>query len=376
MQSRTFLVLCAVLALVAACTSSVTPAASPTANSGPLIAEAVTQQPVATVVAATATAVATAPIAPTATPASTPTPQPTPTPAAATSALEGKTWLTIYGRAFQVGPILGRLANYKNLDEMAAEVNPWIAEIKKVNGGKEVVPVIHLIYAMAIPCEADDPCLLYLDTAGEDIINDYIKPAQARGWQVILDTQTGRSTPELEVERMIKRGYLDYPNVHVAIDPEFKVHPGEDLPGIPIGQLQASSLNNVQQRLDEFVAEKKLPTKKVLMVHQFGDPNVNDGNPDMVLNKKSIKTFKNVEMVWDADGFGAPPSKTRKYNLITDPEEYPFIKYRAIKLFFFNPHEERHHGDQPVMTWPQVFGQEEVSKDLKIRYLPDVVIIA
>ncbi|MHB1130896.1 MAG: hypothetical protein ACYC4L_00725 [Chloroflexota bacterium] len=374
MHSRRLLAMVLALALVSgACTTPSTPAASPAAGGA--------TTPVATViaaapVAAAPTAAATPTVAPTATAVATPTPQPTPTPAAATSALEGKTWLTIYGRAFQVGPILGRLANYKNLDDMAAEVDPWIAEIKKSNGGKDVVPVIHLIYAMAIPCEDDDPCLLYLDTAGEDIINDYIKPALARGWQVILDTQTGRSTPELEVERMIKRGYMDFPNVHVAIDPEFHVHPGEDLPGIPIGQLEASSINNVQQRLDEFVAEKKLPTKKVVMVHQFGDSNVNDGNPDMVLNKKSIKTYKNVEVVWDADGFGRPPIKTRKYNLITDPEAYPFIKFRAIKLFFFNPHEERHHGDSPVMTWPQVFGQEEVSEDLKIRYMPDVVVIA
>ncbi len=93
------------------------------------------------------------------------------------------------------------------------------------------------------------------------------------------------------------------------------------------------------------------------------------------LEKKKMKVL-NVDLVIDADGFGGPVVKARKYNLITDPEEYPFIEFRAIKLFFFNPYEERHHGDKPEMTWPEVFGKEEVSEGLKIRHLPDVVIVA
>ena len=313
---------------------------------------------------------------PTSTPIPEPTPvPPTPTPAPAQSLLAGKTWLTIYGRAFEAGPILGRLANYKNLDDMAAEVNPWIKEIKQVNGGKEVVPVVHLIYGMAIPCEPDNDCLFYLDSAGFPLVEDYIKPALERGYQVILDTQLGASNPVAQVKRMISKGYLDYPNVHVAIDPEFHLHPGEDLPGIPIGQIDASDVNAVQQLLDELVVQKNLP-KKVLIVHQFGDANVNDGNPFMITNKKAVKTFSNVDLVIDADGFGKPGIKVKKYNQITDHEEYPFIQFRAIKLFFFNPHEERHHGDNPVMTWPEVFGVEEVVDGVRMNYHPDIIVVA
>ncbi|MHB1005525.1 MAG: hypothetical protein ACYC3S_07740 [Chloroflexota bacterium] len=327
-------------------------------------------------VAATTEATAVA-VAPTPMPASssTATPLPTPTVAPSKSLLEGRTWLTLYGRGWDIGPILGRLGFYKNADEMAAEVGPWTRAIKKVNGGKEVVPVMHLIYGMAIPCEADGNCLLYLDTAGEDIVNDYIKPAQARGWQVILDSQVGKSNPVAEVQRMIKKGYLDYPNVHVALDPEFHVHPGEDLPGIPIGQLDAADLNQAQHLLDDLVKEKGLP-KKVFMVHQFGDPMVNDGNPFMITNKKSLETLSGVDLVIDADGFGGPASKVKKYDQMTDTTAYPFLKFRGIKLFFHNPYEERHHYDKPAMSWEQVFGLEPVGDGLKMTTPPDVVVVA
>lgn len=321
--------------------------------------------------APTATAVpATPTVAPTATPSPTPTPEPP------KSAIEGKTWLTLYGRGWGIAPILGRLGMYENPDDMVREITPWIEEIKLHNNGKEVVPVIHLIYAMAIPCEPDNHCLLYLDTAGEDIVEDYIKPAAERGWQVILDSQIGSSNPVEQVQRMIDRGYLAYPNVHVALDPEFHVYPGEDLPGIPIGQLDAADLNEAQRILNDYVAEQGLPVKKVMMVHQFGDPMVDDGVPYMITNKKTLETYENVDLVLDADGFGAPAAKTRKYNLMLDDEEYPFIKYRAIKLFFFNPYEERHHGDFPEMTWPQVLGVEEINPELKIRWQPDIIVVA
>ena len=45
-------------------------------------------------------------------------------------------------------------------------------------------------------------------------------------------------------------------------------------------------------------------------------------------------------------------------------------------LYSHNQHEERHHGDKPEMTWPEVFGAEEVTDGLRMRYVPDVVIVA
>jgi hypothetical protein len=229
---------------------------------------------------------------------------------------------------------------------------------------------------MAMPCPPDDDCLLYLEGTGADVVKDYIQPAAARGWLVVLDTQIGRSDPVTQVKRMIDKGYLNYDNVHVALDPEFSSVPGHDNPGIPIGSLDSSQINEVQRMLDEHVAKLRLPHRKIVMVHQFGDPNVNDGVPDMITNKTALTTYGNVDLVIDADGFGLPGPKIDKYNKMTDPEVYPFIRYRGLKIFLPNAFEQAGHYDDPVLTWPQIFGGEALPSGPQMRFRPDVLIIA
>ena len=316
---------------------------------------------------------------PTAVPSPTPSPVPTatPTPAKAESYFKDSTLLTIYGRAFGIAPILGRLGAYGSVADMADDLGNFVPSITQVNHGKKVVPAIHLIYAMAIPCVPDDDCLLYIEGTVTDVVKEYIEPAAANGWVVILDTQIGRSDPVTQVKRMIDKGYLNYDNVHVALDPEFSSVPGHDTPGIPIGTLDAAQINEVQRLLDEHVRTHHLTHRKVLIVHQFGDPNVDDGVPFMITSKNTLATYENVDLVIDADGFGNPVPKVDKYNKMTDPEVYPFIQFRGIKIFLPNQWEQAGHYDTPVMTWPQIFGIEELTPTgPRMRFQPDVVIIA
>ena len=294
-----------------------------------------------------------------------------------TESILGKnTLFTVYGRAFGVAPILGRLGQYKNLEDMEIEVSPWLEEINLKNGDKGAIAAIHLIYAMAIPCIPGDDCLLYLEGIEKDIVGKYIKPAAERGWMVVLDTQIGRSDPVTQVQRIIDKGYLKYENVAVAIDPEFRAYPGRERPGIPIGTVQAWQINKVQRMLDDYVREHRLSKKKILIVHQFGDANVNDGVPFMIEDKGSLKTFEHVELVIDADGLGEQAVKVVKYNKMTDSDVYPFIKFRGIKVFFPNPWEKHGHFDRPPLTLDQIFGHEPVIGGAKMRAKPDVIIIA
>ena len=100
------------------------------------------------------------------------------------SILSYNTLFTVYGRAFDKAPILGRLGQYKGIEDMELEVKPWLDGIRERNGGKGAIAGIHLIYAMAIPCIPDDDCLLYLEGLEKDIVGKYIKPAAERGWMV------------------------------------------------------------------------------------------------------------------------------------------------------------------------------------------------
>jgi hypothetical protein len=291
------------------------------------------------------------------------------------SILEKNTLFTVYGRTFNFAPILGRLGQYGGFEDMEKDIQPWIRDIRQRNDNKGVIPAVHLIYAMAIPCKPKDDCLLYLEGMKKNIISDYIEPAAKRGWMVILDTQIGKSSPMQQVKRIIDKGYLKYENVAVAIDPEFRVHPGRERPGIPIGTVHAAQINEVQQMLDDYARAQKSPQKKVLIVHQFGDANVRDGVPFMIEDKKNLKTFEYVDLVINADGFGQQPVKVQKYNRITDSKVYPFIKYRGIKVFFPNQWEKHGHYDKPPMNVDQIFGFEPAKGGPRMRAKPDLLII-
>jgi hypothetical protein len=292
------------------------------------------------------------------------------------SILKDHTLFTVYGRAFGHAPILGRLGTYQNFADMEKDITPWIQGIKKRNEKKGVIPAIHLIYAMATPCEDTKDCLLYLDGGTRNIVSTYIEPAAKRGWMVILDTQIGKSNPVRQVRRMIDRGYLNYENVAVAIDPEFCVYPGREKPGIPIGTIPAAQINEVQKMLNEHVRAQGLKNKKILIVHQFGDANVDDGVPFMIRKKEDLKTYDNVELVINMDGLGKQAVKVVKYNKITDSKVYPFIRFRGIKIFFPNRWEKRGHYDQPPMNLDEIFGRKKVKGGAIMQTKPDVIIIA
>ncbi len=299
-----------------------------------------------------------------------------PTPSRARSWLHNTVLLGMYGRGWGIAPILGRLGMFDSVGDMARDVDRYEARMRPWVGGKRIVPEIHLIYAMATPCGGGGDCLSYLDDTGQDIVHDYILPAQRRGWLVFLDTQLGRSDPVTQVKRMIAKGYLKYDNVEVAIDPEFHVvEPGQTRPGIPIGTVEASQVNAVQKLLDDYVRREHLPHRKVVIVHQFGDANVNDGAPFMIQHKKSVRTYPNVDLVIVADGFGPPYSKVFKYDRMTDPKVYPRIRYRGIKLFPPGPYILPDHTDQPMLTMKQVFGFAVVPGGIRVQHPPDVVII-
>ncbi len=305
-----------------------------------------------------------------------PAQQTPPKPGIPFSILSENTILTVYGLAFNRAPILGRLGSYKNIEEMEREIPVWVEGIKARHDKKGVIPAIHLIYGMAIPCKPNDDCLMYLEGRIKDLAAAYIEPAAKRGWMVVLDTQIGKSNPVQQVQRIIDKGYLKYENVMIALDPEFRVYEGRERPGIPIGTIKASQINEVQRMLDNYVREQKLSKKKILMVHQFGDPNVDDGVPFMIENKKELKTFANVDLVIDMDGLGKQAVKVVKYNKITDSKVYPFIKFRAIKVFHPNKWEKHGHYDKPPLNLDQMFGIKPVKGGARVKEKPDVIIIA
>lgn len=281
--------------------------------------------------------------------------------------------LTIYGRGFNIAPILGQLGADSSLDDMARQVQPYVAGITANDGGRPPVVAIHLIYALATPCSPGSNCLFYLDDAGMDIVKDYILPAAKRHWLVVLDDQLGESNPVAEVQHIIAKGYLQYDNVEIALDPEFRAVPGQATPGIPIGAVDASEINAAGAIVNAYCAHHHMAHSKILMFYQF--------QTGMITNRQVLRNdYAYVAEVDVADGFGEPATKVSVYQALLGPGSPSGPIWRGIKLFYPNPNEQAGHGDYPVLTWPQVFGHATTDDGAghiySIHPRPNIIIIA
>lgn len=257
--------------------------------------------------------------------------------------------VTVYGRGFGVAPVLGRLGLDHSFADAARQVGEYAPQIRQASGQPTVRRAVHLIYAMAEPCVAGSTCLLYLDDLGVNIVKRYIEPAARRGWLVILDDQLGRSNPASEVERMIARGYLRYDNVEVAFDPEFRMAPSQQQPGVPLGHVSATDLNTAASLINRTSRIHTLRHRKLLLVHEYA--------PGMVTNQSALQTrLPYVQPVLAMDGIGTPLDKTQIYRDLFRSSRAAGV-LTGIKLFLPSPYTGSVPVDTPSLTWGQVFGR-------------------
>ena len=202
-------------------------------------------------------------------------------------------------------------------DTIASRLELHAALYDRLNGPTNVIPALHMVYAVAQPEPTEDGrYLLYVQDAD---VQRYITLAEERGMLLFLDLQIGRSSVEEELRRVLP--YLRHSRVHLAIDPEFAVAEGQ-VPGRHLGSLSAAEINRAQEMLQELVREELL-SPKLLIVHQFVDSMVRDG--------AAIERFPGVELIIDMDGFGPADVKRVIYRRYATQ---PYTSHPAIKLFF------------------------------------------
>jgi len=93
---------------------------------------------------------------------------------------------------------------------------------------------------------------------------------------VFLDIQVGFSNVQSEVPLLEK--YLKMPNVHLGIDAEFAMHPGQRV-GKNVGTFDAADVNFTSNYLANLVKANNLPPK-ILVVHRW--------TRNMITNSKNI----------------------------------------------------------------------------------------
>ncbi len=207
-------------------------------------------------------------------------------------------------------------------------------------GRKPVLPAMELISVIVTAAPgADGRHRFRQDPA---TIRRYLRAARRARALLILDIQPGRSDFVTEAKALAP--FLEEPDVGLALDPEWRMRPGE-IPGRVIGQVDAEEVNRVAGWLARLVKMRNLPDK-LLLVHQFED--------GMIERRARLRPHRGIDFVLNADGFGAPAAKIGTYGRVTRGRG---AFATGFKLFFVE--------DSGLMTPGQV---------LRLRPRPDVVI--
>ena len=217
--------------------------------------------------------------------------------------------------------ILGELPPAEMMAGLEREAAAW----RKADPFTTVKPGLELVATVA--SDFPGPSGLYRTRMPDALIQKVIGWARSKGWLVILDIQVGHSSVKDELEHL--RPYLESPDVHLALDPEFDM-PAGVVPGRRIGTTDARAVDVAIKLLASIVEKHKLPPK-LLLVHRF--------TGGMLTNAKSVHLDPRVQVVMIMDGYGAPALKRIAYRIAirSDP-----VQFAGIKLFYKN--------DKPQMT--------------------------
>jgi hypothetical protein len=211
--------------------------------------------------------------------------------------------------------ILGEIPKDSMFKKLQYEVDKW----KVADPSTPVIPALHYIAmtAQSLPGK-DGKHRMRMPFHQIDTIMKWAKEINAI---VFLDIQVGGSTVKEEIPLLEK--YLQLPNVHFGIDPEFSLKNGET-PGTKIGSFNAGDINDAVDYLAALVRKNNLPPK-ILMVHRF--------TQGMVTGYDAIKKLPEVQIVMDMDGWGDKILKNSTYLRYIRKEP---VMFTGFKLFYKN----------------------------------------
>jgi len=211
---------------------------------------------------------------------------------------------------------LGEYAPKEMWQRLNAEVKRW----EKADPSTPVQPGLHYIAAVASGTPGKDN--KYINRMGNKQIDSVLKIAKMQPNTIVfLDLQVALSTIKAELPHIEK--YLQMPNVHLGIDPEFSMKDGS-LPGKRIGTYDAVDINYVTGYLADMVKKYNLPPK-VFVLHRF--------TKKMVTNADKIKLRPEVQVVVHMDGWGEPDLKKGTYRHFVYGEP---VQFTGFKLFYKN----------------------------------------
>ena len=169
--------------------------------------------------------------------------------------------------------------------------------------GIAVLPTFEIIATVAAGSAGYDGN--YSNETALDVIRPWIEVAAANGIYVVLDLQPGLS--DYLSQAKIYEEFLRLPHVGLALDPEWRLKPGQRHLR-QIGTVDAAEINQVVRWLAGIVREESLP-QKLLVLHQF--------RHSMITNRHLVETPAELAVLVHMDGQGRLATKYSTWNALT-----------------------------------------------------------
>jgi len=208
----------------------------------------------------------------------------------------GRTLVALYGTPGTAA--LGVLGE-QGLDASIARARQHAARYDKLVDGP-VVPTFEIIATVASSVAGPDGN--YSTEIDPATLRPWVVAAERAGLYVVLDLQPGRADFLTQAKQY--QSLLQLPNVGLALDPEWRLGPGE-LPLQQIGSVGIDEINRVAGWLASLTRSKLLP-QKLLVLHQFrvsmiqGRDRLDTSHPELavVLHADGQGTQGNKQATW------------------------------------------------------------------------------
>jgi hypothetical protein len=199
-------------------------------------------------------------------------------------------------------PALGVLGQ-QGLQASIARAKKVAAQYRSLSRVR-VIPAFEIIATVAEAHPGSDGSYSYESPVAS--LRPWVRRARAAGMYVILDLQPGRAGLLAQAKRY--QSLLEQPGVGLALDPEWKLGPGQ-LPLKQIGSVSITEVNSVVRWLATLTARHRLP-QKLLVLHQF--------RLSMIRNEHDLDTrYDDLAILIHMDGQGTPFDKEQTWQTIT-----------------------------------------------------------
>lgn len=217
------------------------------------------------------------------------------------------------------------------VDELLDLVTETAEEYDELLDDKGTIPAVYLVYGTVQP--GGD--VFKMDY---DLVLSYIEAAYERGILVYIDHQMGRHHPTYSIQEILS--FLRYPNVQLALDPEWRT----ERPMQEVGHITGTELNEVQEIMKEYIEDNEIQGTRQFVFHQFVEKMIHDV-------EDASSDFDPVLLVHNTSGWGAPEGKRATHDRVAEATNIP---YKGFKLWYYYSDRPGVHYDNPLMTPEEV----------------------